>query len=323
MAESPLKIDVHVHVAGNGASGSGCRLRLRRPRSLSHRYLALIAGIPLNKLSSFDELYVRKLLERVRGSLLDRVVLLALDGFHDSAGRLVPELSPLYTPNRYVLDLADRHEEFLAGVSIHPGRRDAFDELARCVEEGAVLLKWLPNVQGFDPSDTAHRPFLEKVAARRLPLLCHTGREFSLPARDQGLGDPTRLIPALEEGITVIAAHSGVAGLDLTRWGLRKLCNLAEKFPNLYVDISALTLPRRGSALKKVLKNEILGARIVQGSDYPIPPVPLSYLPHLGAAKTKAIMGIRNRFDRDWAMKRAIGVDEEALTRASRLLPRA
>ena len=50
---------------------------------------------------------------------------------------LVPE-TEFYVPNDYVLRAARQHDELLAGASIHPNRRDALEELDRCLELGAV-----------------------------------------------------------------------------------------------------------------------------------------------------------------------------------------
>ena len=39
---------------------------------------------------------------------------------------------------------------------------------------GAVLLKWLPIVQNFNPADERCFPFYEALAHHKLPLLSHT-----------------------------------------------------------------------------------------------------------------------------------------------------
>ena len=65
----------------------------------------------------------------------------------------------LFVPNDYVIQLAHDHEEFIPAVSIHPARPDAIDELERCLEGGAAMMKCLPNCQNIDCSDDRFRPF--------------------------------------------------------------------------------------------------------------------------------------------------------------------
>src|SRR5215469_8132379 len=99
----------------------------------------------------------------VRASSLDAVVLLTHERVHDPDGTFRNDLGSMFVPNDVVLDLAQRHPEFLAGVSIHPARRDAIDELDRCIARGAVLMKCLPNCQNIDVSDVRYIPFWKKM----------------------------------------------------------------------------------------------------------------------------------------------------------------
>jgi len=103
------------------------------------------------------------------------------------------------------------------GISIHPARSDAREELDRCLEGGAVLLKCLPNCQNIDWSDRRYTGFLERMAEAGLPLLAHTGGEHTLPVVDARLADPRVLVRPLEIGVTCIAAHCGTASGLLKR----------------------------------------------------------------------------------------------------------
>src|SRR5215210_4453902 len=189
-SKDPRRIDMHVHMVGNGSDGSGGWLRL----SGSHRFLA---GFMIRQLQlpaavldgDLETFYSQHLLELIRSSSFDAVVLLAHERVHDPDGRVREDLGSMYVPNDVVLDLAEAHPEFLAGVSIHPARADALDELERCLERGAVLLKCLPNCQNIDPSDERFRPFWERMAAAGLPLLAHTGGEHTVPIVDARLAD--------------------------------------------------------------------------------------------------------------------------------------
>ena len=131
-------------MVGNGSGESRGWLRL----SGWHRWLAAFMlkqlGLPASALSGdLELLYSEHLLQLVRDSSLDAVVLLAHERVHDADGTPRDDLGSMFVPNDVVLNLARQHPEFLAGVSIHPGRCDAFDELERCLTNGAVLMKCL------------------------------------------------------------------------------------------------------------------------------------------------------------------------------------
>ncbi len=118
----PRRIDMHVHMVGNGVAGSGGWLRL----SGWHRWLAGFMirqlGFPAAVLKQdLESVYAQHLLELVRASSFDAVVLLAHERVHDPDGTVREDLGSMYVPNDVVLDLAARHPEFLAGVSHSSG----------------------------------------------------------------------------------------------------------------------------------------------------------------------------------------------------------
>jgi predicted TIM-barrel fold metal-dependent hydrolase len=162
------------------------------------------------------------------------------------------------------------------------------------------------------------------MAHHRLPLLCHTGEEYALGAGDQTLGDPKRLRPALEEGVTVIAAHSASLGGANGKSYLEGFIDLTRVYPHLYGDISALTQINRRRALPRLLAEADLSEHLVHGSDYPLPFFPLAspfYFP--GSISVREMWGIQwigNVLDRDIETKRALGVPDSVLLRAKRLL---
>ena len=140
-----MKIDLHVHAVGNGAGGSGCWYRPRGWTRLGEPFMLRGFGLPASApRGDLGRLYIEKLLAWRRASSLDAIVLLAQDEPHRADGTRLAGVASHYVPNRYVLDLAATHPELLAGVSIHPARPDALDELELCLARGAVLLKCLP-----------------------------------------------------------------------------------------------------------------------------------------------------------------------------------
>ena len=144
-----------------------------------------------------------------RREQLDAAVVLAFDAVYDRDGPADDAGTHFYVTNDYVIELCRRHPKMLFGCSVHPYRKDAVAEIERCVKAGAVLLKWLPIVQDFNPADPRCFPVYEALAHHKLPLLSHTGGEKSLPVRDLSVADPRLLVPALKRGVTVIAAHCG------------------------------------------------------------------------------------------------------------------
>ncbi|MFL6540442.1 MAG: amidohydrolase family protein [Chthoniobacterales bacterium] len=318
----PLRIDMHVHMVANGVGGSGAWLRL----SGWHRWLAGFMirqlGFPADVIDGdLEGVYAARLLQLIRESSFDAIVLLAHERVHDADGTPRNDLGSMYVPNDLVLDLAAAHPEFLAGVSIHPARHDAIDELERCLERGAVLMKCLPNCQNIDPSDARYRRFWEQMAEARLPLLAHAGGEHTVPVVSARYADPKLLRLPLECGVTVIAAHcatkSGPADPDyFDDW----TAMLAE-FPNLYGDISALVSLNRSGHLRDCLRPEI-EPRILHGSDFPVP-----VLGHRMWAQGwidwqtfRAAQNITNSLARDWAFKRALGFTDETRTRVASIL---
>jgi hypothetical protein len=232
---NPRRIDVHVHMVGNGVGGSGGWLRL----SGWHRWLAGFMlrqlGIPASALKGdLESIYAAHLVELVRNSSMDAVVLLAHERVHDPDGTPREDLGSMFVPNDVVLGLAREFPELLAGVSIHPARSDALDELERCLAGGAVLMKCLPNCQNIDPSDRRYRPFWERMAAAGLPMLAHTGGEHTVPVVNAAFADPKRLRFPLECGVTVIAAHCGTRSGAFDRDYFDDWVKMLAGFPNLY-----------------------------------------------------------------------------------------
>ncbi|MBA2270204.1 MAG: amidohydrolase family protein [Chthoniobacterales bacterium] len=317
-----LRIDMHVHMVGNGVAGSGGWLRL----SGWHRWLAGFMikqlGFPREVLDQdLESVYAQHLLGLVRDSSLDAAVLLAHERVHDPDGTPRDDLGTMYVPNDVVLDLADAHPEFLAGVSIHPARQDAIAELNRCIERGAVLMKCLPNCQNIDPSDARYRRFWERMAETRLPLLAHTGGEHSVKEVNPRLADPKLLRLPLECGVTVIAAHCATKSGPTDRDFFEDWAAMLSEFPRLYGDISAMVSLNRCGHLQDCLRPEI-EPRILHGSDFPVPVLGhrLWMQGALGWSEFRRIQKIKNPLERDWQFKHALGFQEEVRTRAASLL---
>ncbi len=318
----PRLIDMHVHMVGNGGGGSGGWLRLKG----WHRWLAGFMlrqlGIPASALEgNLETVYAEHLLPLVRESSLDAIVLLAHERVYDPDGTPRDDLGSMYVPNDVVLALGKQFPELLPGVSIHPARHDALDELERCIEGGAVLMKCLPNCQNIDPSDRRYRPFWERMAAAGLPLLAHTGGEHTVPVINAAYADPKLLRFPLECGVTVIAAHCGTSSGPFDRDYFDDWVAMLAEFPNLYGDISALVSLNRSAHLRDCLRHEVF-PRILHGSDFPVPILGhrLWLQRSIDAETLRRCQGIRNSLERDWQFKRALGFTDETAARAAGIL---
>ena len=210
-------IDCHVHLAALPDRGNGCFISPKLLRSPLFRFLLWKHDLSLDHPRETNQKYLDDLLTELRASHhVAKAVLLGMDGCYDQRGLLDHQRTHFLISSDYVFETAQRHPDvFLAGPSINPQRADAVEEVHRCADAGAVLIKVLPNTQHFDPADPKYKPFYRAVAQRNLPFLSHVGYEFSLIGRDQSLGDPNRLRLALDEGVTVIAAHACSYGLIL------------------------------------------------------------------------------------------------------------
>ena len=85
------------------------------------------------------------------------------------------------------------------------------DELERCIEKGAKILKIHPPIQNVDPGEERFRPFYRKCADEDVIVMVHTGTEHSAAIVGNDYSKPKRLVTPLEEGCTVVAAHAGMS----------------------------------------------------------------------------------------------------------------
>jgi uncharacterized protein len=318
----PVRIDMHVHMVGNGVGGSGGWLRLKGWHRILAGFMVRQLGMPASALEGdLEKIYAERLLKLVRESSLDAIVLLAHERVHDPDGTPREDLGSMFVPNGVVLDFAQCHSEFLAGVSIHPARCDALDELDRCIARGAVLMKCLPNCQNIDLSDRRYVSFWKKMADARLPLLAHTGGEHTVPIVNKTFADPKLLRTPLESGVTVIAAHCGTSSGAFDRDYFDDWVAMLREFPNLYGDISAMVSLNRCAHLKECRRPEI-EPRILHGSDFPVPV--LGHRLRLNGSLDHESFGrnqkIDNPLERDFQFKKALGFSDEVFTRAEKLL---
>lgn len=291
--------DGHCHLAGTGDSGSGdsgsgiyvnpAMEGMRDPLQYAQRLFFMNAGCVRDAPGQVDRSYV----ERMRNLLGDlrpgaKLLLLAFDASVTEAGEVSWEQTSIHIPNRYAAQTAQRHAQYFEwAASVHPYRRDCIEQLEVAAVQGARALKWLPAAMGIDPASKLCDPFYVALARLDLPLITHAGLERALRGTDtQDLGNPLRLRRALDHGVRVVVAHCASLGQDhdtdrgangpaIASFELfARLMQEPRYVGRLYGDISAMTqTARAGAPLAHVLEREDWHARLLNGSDYPLPGV--------------------------------------------------
>jgi predicted TIM-barrel fold metal-dependent hydrolase len=283
-------------------------------------------GLPRSALrGDLDRLYADQLLRFVRESSMDAAVILAQDEPYREDGTMIPDVGSFYVPNEFVLRLAREHREFLPAVSIHPARRDAMDELERCLAGGSRILKCLPNCQNIDWNNPRYTRFLERMAAGGMILLAHTGSERTLPVLDAKLANPRVLTRALEIGVACIAAHCGTGMMIVDTDYFPVFVEMVRRFPKLYGDNSALAccnFRARPAAVRQMVRDPEVSSRILHGSDVPVPitGVLMWAAGLISWRQWRESAANPNPVERDAQIKRALGFGPDTFTRLARLL---
>lgn len=330
----PPIIDVHAHLAGVGHGDTGCWMSPAKYDSVMYRLLRRSLGLAnVANSGNVDLAY----LERMEADLasaaghaaLDAVIIYPHERTYNDDGTPAAG-QEMYVPNDYAIACARRSQQqptaggnswrFLPAMSVHPYRPDALDETCRLIDAGAVAMKWLPASQNIDGRDRRCLAIFDMLARRKVPLIAHTGSEHTLRVIRPDLADPDTLTPALQAGVTVIMAHCAASALPWEKDYTRRFVALARQYPNCYGDTSALAAPGRMRHLRRLLR-EGIADKLVHGSDYPVPPVAWLALWNLGWRKTRQLSSIWSSFERDIAIKRALGVPEAVFTKAASLLP--
>jgi hypothetical protein len=319
-------VDVHVHVAGIGSGDSGCFISRDLRDGYKFKWYLKAFGVTLEELQGAgDGLVLRRLSEQISASRwLDKAVVLAMDGVITENGDLDEARTQVYVPNEFLIKMLAGYENLLFGASVNPYRHDALERLRAVKANGAVLVKWIPAIMDIDPADLRLEPFYRTLVELDLPLLVHVGQERSFGHAQDELGDPVKLALPLRLGVTVIAAHIATTGRNQGQRNYDRILPLFARYDNLYTDISSLTQINKLGYLYRALAVEGLHERMIYGSDWPLQFFPLVspwyQLGHVPIGKIKAVGRIENQWDRDIALKSAMGVPDSVFERTSELL---
>jgi len=303
-------IDVHVHLAAFPDAKNGCYMSPHFKKGVLVKLIKWKLGLQGTTAEALNESYVARLLADLGASrFVSKAVILALDGVYDADGKLDEARTHMMIGNDYVREIVDRYpHKLLFGASVNPRRRDAVDELQRVIEGGACLIKVLPPSQVFDPTDRKYRPYYRVLANKKVPLLCHIGYEFSVKAGKQEYGFPEGLRFALDEGVTVIGAHACSSAVFFQGSFYTTFLELMEKYPNFFVDLSAVTLPNRASIIFRVRRQPELFKRFLFGTDYPLSAYATPFLGHLPPGKQWQLWRTKNIFDKQALVLDAMGI---------------
>lgn len=296
--------DVHVHVLDDSGKENGSFINPRSKTILrASQYFKMKAYFSAGHVKDkkkIGEQYMAHLITLARncGHPM-RLHALAFDKYYDREGNAVLSKTDFYVSNEFVVELSQKYPDiFIPVISVHPYRRDAVAELEKWAAQGVRMVKWIPNVQGIDPSDECLVPFYQAMRRLGMTLLVHSGEEHALESYGrQHLGNPLLLRKPLDCGVKVIVAHCASSGLnrDLDDPQRRKVHNfdLFLRLMNdgkyshlLFADLSGvIQFNRMDKTLATLLKRKDLHPRLVNGSDYPLPA--LNILVHTGKLAKK------------------------------------
>ena len=331
-------IDIHVHFGAPKDEESGCYWSDEFTRQPAYFAMLLLTKSLFKKVDIHS---IKKHMFKVINDSenVKKCVLLALDEVYDDNGTKHNEWTHLHTPNNFVAELAEKYDRILFGASVHPYRSDWSEELDKCLEKNAKLCKWVPSSQMINPSHPKCIPFYKKLFDHQLPLLCHVGPEYAIPTSDKAYAEydnPKYLRNALDEGVTVIAAHCAMpyfgdfdqAYLDDFEEFLKLFEEAESNNWNLYADLSAICSPFRIKYVEKVKQNvdKIPHEKLIYGSDYPITISELCYNKSTNFFSwlrfVLKVASMSNLLDKNYLLIKEMGFDECIFTNASKLFDR-
>lgn len=298
--------DAHAHLVGTGDSGCGAYVNpsteswLNPVERIRRKVLMAAACVDDAPDGGVDRRYLERL-EVLMAAFPPgfRMALFAFDHAVDDDGRERPEQSTFHTPNDWAAAVARMYPQRFEWVaSVHPYRPDAIERLDAAAAVGARAVKWLPSSMNIDPGSARCDAFYARLAYHDLPLVIHCGEEVAAPgARQHAFNNPLRVRRPLEHGVRVIVAHAATLGeaRDTDQpGGARDDESAAPKVPSfdlfrrlmaeprwegrLYADISAVFQRNRALHVQReLIATRDWHARLLHGSDYPLPGIGLIY----------------------------------------------
>jgi len=319
-------LDIHCHTAGIGAGDSGCFVSKQMQDSYKFGIYLKSFWTSREELAQRGDALIIRLISQhlAQSQRVGQAVILALDGVVDERGELDREHTEVYVPNEFVAREVAKTTNLLFGASVNPYRKDALQRLEWAKAHGAKLVKWIPSVMQINPADERLTLFYRKLVELKLPLLTHAGQERSFTHANDALCDPQRLHLPLKLGVTVIVAHIASTGENGGQRDTDRLAPMMGQYLNLYSEVSSLTQINKAGYLREALTRPEWKGRLLYGSDFPLINTalvsPWFYPLNLTTAQMREISAIENPWDRDVALKQALGVPADVFIKANELL---
>ena len=195
---------------------------------------------------------------------LDQAVVLPMDA-SASTGAVV-------WTNEQIAELCRMSARFIGFASVDPHRPDACGQLKSAVQNlGLRGLKLNPAMQRFYADDALAYPLYETARDLGIPILFHAGMSWEPGSRLQ-YGYPMRMenVAADFPKLRMVLAHLGWP------WVVEAVA-LALKYPNVYLDTSALYFDNPRDFLRFAMTHQVpltvfersLRKQLVFGSNYP------------------------------------------------------
>jgi predicted TIM-barrel fold metal-dependent hydrolase len=324
-------IDIHTHIMCEKKTNA-CFLNDKFKKHWKYKIYLKAFDITKREIDEKgDDVFAHRLSELIRESqFVSKAVVLPIDGYYDKNGVLNLTKTQVMVGNKFVLEQTKKFNNLLYAASVNPYRIDALNELTKAKADGALFVKWIPCIMGIDPAsdDPQLKSFYQKLVELKLPLLSHTGEEHSFIDSDDKLCDPQKLKKPLSMGVEVIAAHLGTIGKYEGEESFDRMTRLIKEFPNLKFDISSLVSINKFNHIPFALKYQ---SRYYYGSDYPLINSSLMGFPinrktfawlKIGRVWGDFIETFSNVFDKDVALKLALGVPMRDLEKSHELLPK-
>lgn len=292
--------DAHAHILGVGDSDSG--IHLNTPKGIK-RFIHPLRVALFKKMIGLKDFetdnHYLEIMNKTAKECFEgyKVLSFSFCPFYEEV-KAKKELSDFVIPNEWGLGASRKFDNLLYVTSVNPNSVTAIEDLNKAVCDGAVALKWLPCAHNINPSDKKYISFYKELAKLQLPLITHAGGEKAVQGKHfrQDFGNPLHLRLPLEHGVKVVVAHCSTEGKDIDFENGDKVTHSFELFKrlmndknyenNLFADISATPQINRAHWLKEILLNESWHHRLLNGSDYPLPCMPilfsLTWLRHLG-----------------------------------------
>jgi len=169
--------------------------------------------------------------------------------------------------NRWQRDMADRHPGLLPFASLHPDDQDKAGIIKEALEElDFPGFKFHPYIQQFGLLDREMELIYERLEEADRPVVLHTGfaEFYGLPSLTADFRELLRRHP----GMKIVTAHMLYPELPL-----EELADLAENYPNLYLDATNIFwLCRPDTPEEEKMRDFIkrFSRRMLFGTDYPM-----------------------------------------------------